>query len=96
MGSQDLGLIGGLDEDLQFGGMDEDFAMGDFGEEGVPIEMEGEFGLAGAISPRSVISEMAPEAMLGLDLEALEVPKRIKGRKKAKAFVPQIDETAEM
>jgi hypothetical protein len=91
VGSQDLGGIG-FDESMEFGGMDQEISMGDFGEEGLPLEIDVGYQLAG-VPPSPAISELAP---VELDLESYAMPARIKAKKRKRAYVPQVDETTEM
>lgn len=95
--SQDLN-ISNFGDDLQFGGMEAEISAGDFGLEGPPLGMEGEFALgAGGEVPPS-------PALTGVGAEALEIGEEIfvaraKGKRPKKgprAYVPTIDEQTEM
>lgn len=96
MSSQDLGGIG-MDDSFEFGGMDQDISFGDFGEEGLPLEIEPAMAAVsgyGVVPPSPAISELAP---IEMELEAFQVPRPAKRQKKRpRAYVPIIDEAPEM
>lgn len=98
MGSQDLGAIG-MEEGFE--SLDYGIAEGDFGGGGGGFDLgiEPEFGEGfggGAVPPSPALSELAGQPPVELDLESYAMPVRQKPKKKARIFLPIIDEVTEM
>lgn len=91
-----MGALG--TEELEFSGLDAELAMGDFGGAELPLELEGELGMAGAVAPGDEqIEELAGQVVAPeLDLDQIVAPERAKRAKRKRAYVPIIDEQMEM